>query len=220
MTISDARAFGSPEALERITVALESRDGGAKGDKKPEAEAAKKDEELDPVADIPDLDPDDYDEKVVAGFKAMKDLIRKQHQVISGMRSDGANRDGSWFEGQVAALGDGFTEALGAGGDRSKLDPASPQAAKRAELETKFKILEAGYKAADQKIDRETVFKEAVSLVLGDVAAKVSSDAKAKALEQRKTQHVARPSGGRQAPATNVLADVAAQIDAKFGGKK
>lgn len=212
MTIADARSFQNAEVLERFCARLEEKKAVASAEKKDGDDVGKVE---DPLSAIPDLDPAEYDEKVVNGFKAMKDLIRSQQQVIGELKSEGESRNGAWFENQIAALGEGFAGAVGAG-DRSKLDPKGPQVAKRVELENKFKVLLAGYKAAGQDVDRGTIFKEAVSVVLGDVQAKAASDAKAKALADRAKQHVARPSGSKSGPTTDAFQDVAAMVDNKF----
>lgn len=218
--MADAKSFQSASALERVCTLMETRAADGKvaaGDKKDgkNAEADVKD----PLESIPDLDPEKYDEQVVAGFKAMKDIIRSQQQVIQSVKADGVSRDGSWFDGQVAKLGEGFVEAVG-NGDRSKLDPAGPQAAKRAALEDKFTVLSAGYKAAGKDIGREAVFGEAVSIVLGDVSAKVAEAARAEKLAKRVTQHVARPTGAKATPTPDVFEETAAKLDRKFFSKK
>jgi hypothetical protein len=216
MSISDARSFKKADALERVTGILEKRrvagDQEAAGDDK-------KDEADDPLAAIPDLDPEKYDEGVVNVVKALKDVIRKQNGVIQGLHSDGKARNASWFDSQVATLGEAYVEAVG-DGNRSKMDPNSPQAKKVAELESKFKVLSAGYKAAGAEINNETVFEEAVAIVLGDVKAKAETALKGAELEKRKKLHIARPSGAGVKPTTNVEDDVASELDRKYFGKK
>lgn len=221
MSISDAKTFQTADALDRMCSMLEKREAGdgkgAGADGKGKDE--KVEEEVDPLAAIPDLDPEKYDENVVAGFKAMKDIIRKQHEAITGMRGEGKSRDVSWFDGQVAALGEGFVEAVGTG-DRSKLDPNGPQAKTLAALNDKFTVLSEGYKAAGKDMSRDSVFKEAVSIVLGDVQAKAEATVKAGELAKRSRLHIARPSGGSQKAATDAFSDVASDLDRKFFGKK
>ena len=222
LSIADAKTFQSPEALERMCGLLEARKAddkaGADGKDGKGKEGEQKPPD-DPLAAIPDLDPNEYDEKVVAGFKAMKDIIRGQQAVINSLHTDGKARDSSWIDGQMAGLGEAYVAAIGKG-SRAELDPNSQQAQKRAELESKFNILTAGYKANGNTVDRETVFKEAVAVVLGDVAVKAATDLKAKKLEERGRQHITRPSGGMVSPATDKLGDVAGELDRKYFGKK
>jgi hypothetical protein len=168
---------------------------------------------------IPDLNVDEYDENVAAGFKAFKAIVLRQYESIKSLRKAGEAQEGDWLESRIVGLGEGYNEAIGAGAT-SKLDPKSAQAAKRADLGEKFKVLEAGYKAAGKTIDRETIFGEAKNLVLGDVAAKIADATKAKALEKRSTQHLNRPGGSRTSPASDVFADVAEAIERKYFGKK
>jgi hypothetical protein len=219
MSIGDARSFQKAEALERMCVMLEKRAEGDGGGAGAGAEGDGGAEKPDPLDAIPDLDPNEYDEKVVAGFKAMKDIIRSQRETIASVQGEGNTRQASWFDGQVAALGKGFVEAVGTG-DRAKLDPNGPQAKKLTDLQAKFDVLSAGYKAAGQDMSRESVFQEAVSIVLGDVKAKAESAVKADALGRRRGQHVNRPSGHGNKPTTDAFADVAAVLDAKHFGKK
>jgi len=213
MSIADAKAFQTADALERICSVLEKR-GEVKKVDEVEAQVVE-----DPFAAIPDLDPNEYDEKVVAGFKAMKDIIKKQHEALTDMRRDGSSREAvSFFDSQVAALGKAYAPVVGEG-DRSKLDPKSPQAKTRAELESKFNVLTAGYKAAGQDIAKETVFNEAVSLVMGDVQAKATAAEKSAALDKRARLHLARPAGTEHKPQADAFADTAAALDRKFFGK-
>lgn len=223
MSMADAKTFKSAEALDRMCGMLEagkkgSEKKGGEGDD-PNGKKGGEEPPADPLALIPDLDPEKYDEQVVAGFKAMKEIIRRQDEFIRGAQSEGRARESSWFDGQIESLGKPFVEALGSG-PRSKLDPNGQPAAKRAELEQKFKILEAGYKANGTPVDREVVFKEAVSVVLGEVAAKAEMAAKSKSLESRGANHVNRPSGGKTAPSKDAAAEVAAMVDRKFFGKQ
>ena len=208
MSISDAKTFQKADALGRMCDMLE------KGSKK--ADEVKVVDEVDPLAAIPDLDPEKYDEQVVAGFKAMKDIIRTQQAAIKAGQSEGGKAQAtSWFDGQVAALGSAFAESVGTG-DRAKLDPNGPQVKKLAELEGKFDVLKAGYKAAGKEVDGAIVFKEAVAFVLGDVQAKADSSVKARGLGERRNLHIQRPSGVTAKPQADAFGDVAAALDKKF----
>ena len=224
MKISDAKSFKDAKALERVVGVMETRkagESGAKdGDKAGDKGGDKSGGEKDPLDAIPDLDPSVYDEKVVAGFKAMKDIIRAQRDEIKATKGEGEARSkASWFDSQVAALGEAFVEHVG-NGDRSKVVAGSPQAGKLATLEEKFGVLEAGYKAAKKDVSRDAVFKEAVSIVLGDVQAKADATIRSKELDSRRRQHISRPSGAKQSPTADPFEDVAAQLDRKFFNKK
>ena len=216
MSIADAKEFKSPAALERFCSMLEAK----KADK-PDGKESKPapDELLTEINSIPDLDPAEYDEKVVAAFKALKGIVLKQHSTIGAMRETQTRGEGSWFDNQIAALGDGVVDAVGKG-TKEKLDPKSSQAAKRSEIEDKFNVLSAGYKAAGKPVEREAVFSEAVKLVLGDVVAKQSETEKAAVLAKRATQHINRPNGSRNSLAGDPIADVAGALDRRYFDKK
>jgi len=124
-----------------------------------------------------------------------------------------------WLDSQIQGLGEKYVEAVGAG-SKGALQTGSPQAAKRAEVERKFKILEAGYKAAGEDVARESVFKEAVSLTLGEVSAKVESDKLDGKLEARQKQIIHRANGAIVTPKKDVYDETAEEIDRKFFGKK
>lgn len=205
MSIADARTFQTAEALGRMCDMLEKGTKAEKvGDKAGQSEA-----DADPLAGVEDLDPEQYDDKLVTMFKGLKDVIRKQHEAIIGLkRSSETDGKAVWFEGKVKSLGDEYVKALGA------------DKAKRTLLEDKFAVLQAGYKAAGKTVDDGDVFKDAVSLVLGDVQLKEQVSVKAKALADRRMKHIARPGGVRTTQAGSASADIAAEIDSKFFGRK
>jgi len=215
MTMTDARAFKHAESLDRVCDLLES----AKVAKAPEADAEKSGDgevraiEFDLDA-IPDLDPEEYDEKVVAAVKALKGMVGQ----LQG-RLDESSRAGreTWFDSQIRGLGEGFKDALG-DGPASQATPE--QAVKRGLLETKFKILEAGYKAAGGECDRGLIFKEATSLALGDVAAQVEEAERSGKLAKRATQHVNRPGKSRAKPVGSPIETAAAVADQFIGKNK
>ena len=221
MGLPAAKSFKDAAALERVVGILEKK---AKGEAKPTddgkpADVPKGEEADDPLKDIPDLDPVTYDEAVVKVVKGMKDIIRQQHSVISEFRGSMKDRDATWFNGQVASLGEAYVEAVG-NGDRAKLAPDSPQAQRLAALEGKFNDLLSLYKAAGRSVDRGTVFKEAVSIMLADVSAKAEVDRKTKELAARARSHIRRPSGSGVQPSSDALAETAADLDRKYFGKK
>ena len=200
-TMADARKFGSAELLESTISRLEEarKDTADNGDDD-DGEAE------DPLADIPDLDPEDYDEKIVAGFKAMKEMIRSQYTKIQELRKGGDEPSvDEWFDGKMEGLDKPVAKAV-------KSDP------KRAEaIRGKYDVLVAGYKAAGQDVSRGDVFKEAVGIAMGDVIAKVAIDAKSKELSNRQKQHTQRASGnGGESTTGDVAKDIANEIDRKF----
>lgn len=181
LSISDARAFKDAKALERITGILEKRS-------EPEKPVAEKstvatEDLLKQISDIPDeFDPEMYDENFIKLAKTFKTVVGALQAQVASLKEAGlAKAEQSWFDSQVSGLGKGVVDTLDAN--------------KKANLETKFKVLEAGYKAAGQTMKREDVFAEATKLVLGDVVS-VENDA-AKKVADRSSQHISRPAGNR-----------------------
>ncbi len=201
-SLSEARKYADADLLttvcERIEATTRPDSGDGRGNSDARADTAGGD---DPLAAIPDLDPEEYDEQIVSGFKAMKDLIRSQQDTIKGLRS---HQGDDWFASQVNGLGEGVTAQL----------EEAPE--KREALKTKFDLLEAGYRATGQTVDRETVFREAADLVLKDERAKASDEAKKKALAKRRKQHIQRPSSRQPKPKGDALEDVAGELDRRF----
>lgn len=205
MSMAEARQYPNAGlltiALGRMESSAKKAEGSADSQNGVKKETAVAEEDL--LGGVPDLDPDEYDEKIVAGFKAMKDIIRKQHETIKEMRG---GQSADWFASQVAGLGAGVAETL------------TPE--KRDALKTKFDVLTAGYKAAGHDVDRGNVFREAASLTISEEIASASSTEKNAKLERRAGQHIARPSGHRQQPKGDAFDDVAGELDRKFFDKK
>lgn len=193
MSISDARSFKDAKALERVTAILEKRSEPEKKDEKP-PESSDAVDYLKLVADIPDeFDPEVYDENFIKLAKTFKSVVGGLQAEVVRLREAGmAKAEQSWFDGQVSGLGDEVVKAL--------------DADKKSNLETKFKVLEAGYKAAGQTVKREEVFKEAAKLVLGDVSVKENGGV------DRSKQFISRPAGNRVVakgePEDEVVADI------------
>jgi len=205
MSIADARSFQTADALGRMCDMLEKRAGAEQVGEK----AGQSDADADPLAGVEDLDPEQWDEKLVTMVKGLKDVVRSQHNQIAELRrSNETTGQANWFEGQVKSLGDEYIKALGA--DKNK----------RTALEDKFAVLQAGYKAAGKTVGNGDVFKEAVSIVLGDVQVKEQVGIKAKQLADRRMKHINRPGGVSTVPTASASADVASEIDRKFFGRK
>lgn len=214
MTIADAKSFASVESFERVCSMLETKNGG---DDSSAADAGSGDEN-NVLDSIPDLDPDEYDEAIVNAFKSVKNVLKQQLAVNADLRQRGTQSEVDWVDAQIQGLGEQYAEAVGAGA-KTALAPGSAQATKRAEVERKFKALEAGYKATGDDVARDAVFKEAVSLTLGDVAAKADAAKKEAALATRKKQMLNRANGANVASKKDAFDEAAEEIDRKFFGK-
>ena len=176
LSMSDAKSFHSKEFAEKIISALETRNqpapkAGAEGEETP-AEA-----EL----EVPALPEDeDYDPKLVAAFNGMGRMLKQLAKENAELRKAGQSAaEQSFFDMQYGGLDEGL---------RAHVD-----AARKSQLKSKFAMLEAGYKATGAKVERERVFKEAVSLALGDLQAKAGEEKKSAALKQRQGVRLAPP---------------------------
>ena len=206
LSLKDAQSITDPELLTRVVERIESTKKAADeklpaGEKK---EDAQDDDASDPLDGIPDLDPEEYDEKIVAGFKAMKDIIKLQRQELSAMKTRSGG-DGDAITKQLQKLGQDYADAAPAG------------SGERAELEKKLRVLKAGYKAAGEEIAENDLFAEAAKMVLGDVVDERKAASKADQVAARKKLHLGRPSGTSIKPKGDVFEDVAKEIDAVFG---
>ncbi len=206
LSLKDAQSITDPELLTRVVERIESTKKAADeklpaGEKK---EDAQDDDASDPLDGIPDLDPEEYDEKIVAGFKAMKDIIKLQRQELSAMKTRSGG-DGDAITKQLQKLGQDYADAAPAG------------SGERAELEKKLRVLKAGYKAAGEEIAENDLFAEAAKMVLGDVVDEGKTARKADQVAARKKLHLGRPSGTSIKPKGDVFEDVAKEIDAVFG---
>jgi hypothetical protein len=196
--LSEARQYPSQALLESMVSRLDGEDytAGSLDD------AGTTDEGMAEAAfgidAIPDLDPEDYDEKIVGGFKAMKGIIRQQSELIERL-TQGKSQDflSTKLDG-VKDYHQGDPEKIGA-------------------VKAKFNVLKAGYEAAGQETTRDAIFEEAAQLVLGADMVSAKQNGKAKAAARRSGKRIARPSGNRVKPVNDPFEEVAKILDRKFG---
>ncbi len=203
LSLSEAKEYPSERLLSAMCGRLEAGRGSQDDAGKGEGAQANSQEE-DPFAALPDLDPDEYAEPLVAGFKTMKEMLQTQNKQLQAqnkelqeLRSQGSE---SWLDGQVKEVR-----------SVTKGDNAKEKA-----LRSKFAALEAGYKAVDQEVSRESVFEEAKSLVLGDDLRAAKEASQGKAAEKRSRQQIQRASGNTAKSKGNVVDDTAAELDKQF----
>lgn len=224
ISIQDARSFSTEKAL--INMAdrmLEIRHAQEKaGESKVEPEKG-----VDPLAELPKLDPEVYEPAVIEMFDRLTAVMRTQQEQIkefNGYREQTA-RDSQeanaqevtkWFDSQVKSLGDDFADALGTGG-HGTLPPGSSQLAKRDELADHAAVLLAGYQAHGKQIPpRDEIFGMAARFVLADEY-KALHDGKLSAdLAKRSGQHISRAGGKKTKRTQSPLEDTAALLDEKF----
>jgi hypothetical protein len=206
LTMAEARQFKSGKLLDSMIARLETKqaDDAAAGDKGGEDGKDKDGEGDDPLSKIPDLDPNEYDEKIVEAFAAVKEIARAQAQEIKALRGNQSNNT-DWIKAQVAGMGAAVSEAV-------QTDPTKLEAVRE-----KYAVLEAGYKAAGKDVAREAILQEAVSVALGDVVSKAKADQIAKDLKDRSRTHVRRAAGHRgTTPHGDPAKEIADEIDQKY----
>lgn len=208
LSISDARSVASSLALEKICGQLEassSESAGSGGGGAAAAVADTTSEDL--LTSIPDLDPEEYTEEMVDGWKAMKEHIRRQDERINDLQATtSGNEVQAWFDIKVSELSEDLGSAL----------KEAPE--KRAALRNRFDALAVGYDAGEMEIEPDTIFNEAVTLTLGDVAAKAAETKRAQKLQKREAQTISRPGGVKRIndQTGNAVEDVAAEIQVEF----
>lgn len=154
----------------------------------------------DPLDAIPDLDPAVYDEKIVAGFKALKGVAK-------ALREENATLRGEKSKDFMATQLEGVKELTK--GDVSK----------ETAVREKFDVLRAGYKAASKDVSDVTIFKEASQLVLGADAEALKNKKSADAAGKRSGQRISRPSGQRVEVKPDVASETAEMLDRKYFAK-
>jgi len=185
------------EALEEIVTGMEAR-GSTEQQEEPTGEEDPGDINLD---DIPDLDPELYDEdvvKTVSGLKNVAKQLQSKLKALEGSKSE------SWMDTQIKGLGDGVAKTL----------EESPE--KRTALEEQINILRSGYKAAGKTISDEEVFSQASDIVLKDVVKTEQDREGRKKASQRSSSRTARPTGNNAKPTADPFDEIADHIDNKY----
>lgn len=222
--LEDARLFGSDAALMRVVGAVRAA-----------AEAASvreedTEQESDPFADLPKLDPEQYEPEVIAMFDKLTGIVRQQYDRIKSFESQQqgvvqstqqatAREVEQWFDKQVESLGEEFTDALGVGG-YSSLDRGSAQFAKRDQIAQQMAVLLSGYNASGLAVPpREQVFDQAAKIVLANEYRTIGERKLSADLAKRSKQHIARVGGQGSKQVKSPEEETAALIDQKFFAK-
>lgn len=199
MSMKNARKFPDAESLSEAITLLGGAEGG--GDGNGAEEGGEKKSAIDEALEqIPDLDPEEYDESLVNTVKSLKDIVRTQAQQLEALSQSKA---GTWIEDQINTLGDVANTV--------RSDPG-----KKGALLKKFEVLKAGYRAVNDSISDEAVFQEAANSVLSEDLSKNREQAKADAARKRSGQRVSRPSGQTNKPTPSVEDETAAMLKEKF----
>lgn len=209
LSLKDVKGFSSAEMAESILTKLEE---AAKSKSEKSVEKPNEDDDESPVAEFEkalkemedDKDEDGnsaYDPKILSVLKAASSIIGKQAKELSELKRVGVStQEKNFFDEQVKGLGEEVVKHL--------------DASSKSKLESKFKMLEAGYKASKAKISREDIFKEATTLAIGDILAKANAESKAAKVTERKNLTIARPGGeqGKKSGKAETLDDIVSQI--------
>lgn len=214
--LKTAKKITDKESLSEMCEAFEAKSSPAESKKESEKPNEEVGDDLESIlSEFPDFEEDaeEYDPKLISAINVLKKLATAQQATIKKMNSEGAARSSqSWTDTKIEALGKDFAEALGVG--QAKADET--QKANRVSIEKKFNMLTKGYEASGEEVDKDEVFNEAVTLVLGDVKTKTQSVARAEALDKRKSLHIARPTGSHQTRAGDADSETVALLEKKF----
>ena len=180
LALADVKAFTTKEAAERVLAVLEEKSTSTKGKKDDDSA-----EEPAAETSLPEIDEsalDDLDPSIAELIKSQHAALKALSAEVSTLKKAGTTAEAKgFFETQYGALDEKV---------RSHVD-----AVKKTQLKQKFDLLEKGYKATGEKVDRETIFKEAVSITLSDAMTKAAAEAKSAKVASRKGLVIAPPGG-------------------------
>jgi len=221
LSFSELRGFKSRESLERVIEIIAERNN----------DVEQEEEYEDSLAGIPDLDPEEHDEKTIQMFKALKDVAREQQAKINELASGQRQMDDaqyeqasrelmSEFDGFVESLGEDYEAALGKG-STSVIARGSEAHVNRDRVMEQMAVLIHGYNAAGiQRPTRKKIFDMAVSQVLPEVTVEARTKKTKAKLDEQKDLHISRTGTRKQRKSKDPLEEAAAEIDERFGFKK
>ena len=230
MSLEDARSVSSEAHLDNISGRMEFFAEGMKA-RIPDAVESAPEVPADPLAALPDLDPEEYDAKTIEMFAAVKGVLKQQQETIASFQEAQDTAAASsqaaidrettqWFDSEIKGLGEDFGEILGQGNFDS-LVPGSSQLAKRNEIASLVGVLFEGHRASGRQMpSREDIFRVAAGSVLADEYKSLHDREVSAGLEKRAGQHIGRVTGKKSSPTKtpeDVDNEIAALIDSKFG---
>jgi len=233
LTLEQARSFKSEEALAQFNGRVQyERRQAAEQQWSQHAQQEQRNEQApgDPFADFPKLDPEEYDQGVIDVVDRLTGIARQQQEEIQEFRGQqeqqatqvaqaGQQEVESWFDTEVAGLGENFKEKLGDGSYRS-LSPGSPQAAVRDEIADQMSIMIAGYQHHGMPVPaRSDIFKTAAKSVLADRYTELANEELTGKLKGQQSQHIQRVSKSklkRQLTSEEEDDELGALIDSTF----
>ncbi|KKK67908.1 hypothetical protein LCGC14_2949380, partial [marine sediment metagenome] len=196
---------------------------------------------MNPLGELPKLDPDVHDPQVIAQFDRLTDIIKQEREAgqtevkavqerlqamedlqadtISATREAENVESAQWFDKKISGLGENFQGALGEG-DSASLNSQSKQYTNRAEIAMQISVMESGYGAQGLKVpSRDELFEKASRAVLPDEYQQVHEKKLSDKLGKRAGQHISR-AGGQKVSNAQTPADFAvAELERRFGIK-
>ncbi len=233
LTLEQARSFKSEEALSQFNgrVQYERNQQAEQQWSQQQAQVQQQQQEqVDPFADLPKLDSEDYDAGVVEMFERLTGIARDQQEQIAAFQGQqeqataqahqaGQREVENWFDSKVKALGDKFEVQLGKGA-YSVMDKSSQQAMNRDAIADHMSILIAGYRHHGMaEPDRSVIFETASKAVLADRYAELATEKFTKDVEAQSTQTINRVNKTnlkRTLTSEEEDAALGAEIDSKF----
>jgi len=206
LTLEEARSFGSEAALSQFNARVSQDRNRAIQWQQAQQQAVQQEQQqepVDPFADLPELDPENYDSEVVEMFDRLTNIVRGQHEEIQGFRGQqeqasiqvqeaGRREVESWFDTEVEGLGDSFEAQLGKGA-YSSMDKNSQQAINRDAIADHMSIMISGYHHHGMAVpSRSKIFEFAAKAVLSDRYAELANEDFTRKLEKQSTQTIQR----------------------------
>ena len=225
--MDEAEAFQKEETLLKIVARLEAANPTI--DSKNVVSESKVDSVNDQFVQLR-LDPEKYEEDVVAQFDKVINVLERQQKEIDAFKSSATslaqitqdakmNEAISWFDSQVAKLGPDFKDALGEGSIKS-LQTGSAQHIKREQLANQIAVQLTGCKAIGLPVPpREQVFDAAAQIVLKGEYTKANERKLSSELEARGSQVISRPTNGSGTSTQSATDEIASLLDNKFFSK-
>jgi hypothetical protein len=171
-----------------------------------------------------DLDPNEYDDKLVSTLKGMQEFFQsqlnlalQQQQQSATVEDDSTTR---WFDAQISGLGEDYASAFGKG-TIYDLREGGTEEKNRVELFQTF----AALKQIHPQTSDDVLFQRALRASFGHVAESASRKKLAQAARQRSKSTIGRPSGRQSQPAerdpqtgisTRTIDTIQAAINAKL----
>lgn len=198
---NDIGQFDTADALEKALVVYERRlmaslrpQQAPQQTNVPQPQQAKEIQK--PAEDIPDLDPAEFDERIVKGWGAMKSIVanlREQNQQFAThFAKEQGKQEDSRFDGLISKLGAEYEQFLGKG-SVEELKTDSKEFKTRTEVWQAMDSLRKGYANLGRQMPSDkALFERAVQSVLGQNMAEIERKKIGSTLKKRSGQFIGR----------------------------